>query len=86
MKKLMMKYLMVNCKEATFLMAKKEEGMLSLTERWKLAMHTSMCSYCKKFEKQATKIGIESKHVHADDNLPAFAKEKMEKIFKEHSS
>ncbi len=86
MKKLMMKYFMVNCSEATFLMAKKEEGRLSFMERLKLSMHTSMCSFCKKFEKQATKIGIESKHVHADDNLPAFAKEKMEKMFKEHSS
>jgi len=81
----MMKYLMVNCKEATLLMAKKEEGKLSLIERWELSMHTSMCSYCKKFEKQISKIGIESKHVHADDDLPAFAKGKIDKMFKEHS-
>ena len=77
---------MVNCKEATLLMAKKEEGKLSLIGRWKLSMHTFMCSYCKKFEKQISKIGIESKYVQANQNLPAFAKGKMEKMFKEHSS
>lgn len=82
----MMKYLMVNCKEATFLMAKKEEGLLSLTEKWKLAMHTSMCAYCKEFERQASRIGKESKHIHAQEELPAVAKEKMERMFKDHSS
>lgn len=82
----MMKYLMVNCKEATFLMAKKEEGKLTLMEKMKLSMHTSMCSFCKKFEKQTSKIGKESRHVHAEENLPLFAKEKIERMLEEHSS
>jgi len=86
MKKILMKYLMVNCKEATFLMAKKEEGRLTFIEKMKLSMHTSMCSFCKKFEKQTAKIAIESKHVHAEDNLPAYSKDKIEKMFEEYSS
>ncbi len=86
MKKLMMKYFMVNCKEATFLMAKKEEGKLGLIDNMKLSVHTSMCSLCKKFEKQTTHIGNESRHVHAADNLPAIAKDKIEKILGEYSS
>ncbi|MBT9484483.1 hypothetical protein [Sediminibacterium sp.] len=86
MKKIMMKYLMVNCKEATFLMAKKEEGKLSVMEGIKLAMHTSMCSFCKKFEKQTSQIGKESRHVHAENSLPDFAKDKIEKMLKNHSS
>ncbi|MBN8718414.1 MAG: hypothetical protein J0H85_03155 [Sediminibacterium magnilacihabitans] len=84
MKKFMMKYLMVNCKEATFLMAKKEEGKLTFIEKMKLSMHTSMCSFCKKFEKQTSKIGIESKHVHAEDNLSGFTKERIERMLDEH--
>lgn len=86
MKKFMMKYLMVNCKEATFLMAKKEEGKLSLIGRIKLSIHTSMCSLCRKFEKQTGRIGKESKHVHAEDSLPVFAKERIERMLEEHSS
>ena len=82
----MMKYLMINCREATLLMAKKEEGKLSFMESLKLSMHTSMCSLCKKFEKQTTKIAKESRHVHAEDNLPAYSKDKIEKMFEEYSS
>jgi anti-sigma factor ChrR (cupin superfamily) len=77
---------MVNCKEATFLMAKKEEGKLGIVENMKLSMHTSMCSFCRKFEKQAKHIGKESRHVHAADDLPTLAKEKIEKILGEYSS
>lgn len=86
MKKFMMKYLMINCKEATFLMAKKEEGKLSFIGKMKLSIHTSMCSLCKKFEKQTTRIGKESKHIHAEDNLPIFTKERIERMIEEHSS
>lgn len=82
----MMKYLMVNCKEATFLMAKKEEGRLTFIEKMKLSMHTSMCSFCKKFEKQTSKIGIESRHVHAEDNLPVYTKDRIKKMIEDHSS
>jgi hypothetical protein len=86
MKRFMMKYLMINCKEATFLMAKKEEGKLSFAERMKLSVHTSMCSLCRKFEKQTSRIGKESRHVHAEDNLPVYSKDKIEKMFEEYSA
>lgn len=81
----MMKYLMINCKEATFLMAKKEDGKLSFAEKVKLSVHTSMCSFCKKFERQTSEIGKESRHVHAEDHLPFSAKERIERILEEHS-
>lgn len=83
MKKLMMKYFMATCEEATFLMAKKEEGKLSLTEKMKLSMHTSMCSFCRKFEKQTMWIGSESKQVQAEDNLPLITKERIERMLDE---
>ena len=86
MKKFLMKYFMVNCKEATYLMAKKEEGRLSFMERLKLSMHTSICSFCKKFEWQATKIEAESKYIHAEQHLPDFTKEKIEQLINEFGS
>ncbi|MDP3666998.1 MAG: hypothetical protein Q8R50_09990 [Sediminibacterium sp.] len=84
MKKLMMRYFMVNCKEATYLMGKKEEGKLSIVERVKLSMHTSMCVFCKKFEKQTNKIAEESIHIRADEDLPLQAKEKIQQMIEEH--
>ncbi len=67
-------------------MAKKEEGKLSFAESIKLYIHTSMCSLCKKFEKQFSEIAKQSKHIHAEDNLPMFAKERIERMLEEHQS
>ncbi len=77
MQKFMMKYLMINCKEATFLMSKKEEGKLSLIEKFKLSIHTRMCTICKKFEQQTAAISIESKHIKAEEKLPLFSRENI---------
>ena len=81
MRKFMMKYLMANCLEATMLMAKKEEGKISFREKLSLMMHTSMCSLCRRFQKQTAVIGSEAKHVHAEgDQLSVSTREKIEKI------
>lgn len=79
----MMRYLMISCKDATMLTAKNEEGKLSLGERMKLGMHTSMCSLCKKFEKQAHSIAIESKEVMADVELSEPVKQRIQKMLSE---
>lgn len=86
MKKILIKYLMISCKEATFLMAKKEEGKLTLVERLKLSVHTSMCSICKNFEEQTAHIAKESRHVLADESLSEEAKENIEKTLEDKSS
>lgn len=81
-----MKYLMINCREATYLTAKKEEGKLSFGKRMKLFIHISLCPMCKKFEKQTSKIAKESIHIHAEEDLPVLSKEKIKRIVQEHSS
>lgn len=83
MKKFMMKYLMLNCSEATMLMAKKEEDKLSLKGRIQLAMHVSMCSLCRKFEKQSHLIGDESKHVHSEEKLSSDVKGRIMRMIEE---
>ena len=85
MKRFMMKYGMVNCKEATLLMAKEEEGKLSFTEKLQLLMHTSMCSFCIKFALQIKQISKESRHVHAEENMSATANDRINKMIDEHS-
>jgi len=69
MRKFMMKYLMVNGKQATFLRAEKEEGRLSLLEKLKLRVHTAMCAFCREFEKQMSGISRESRHIASEDLL-----------------
>lgn len=79
----MMKYLMLNCSEATMLMAKREEGKISLKDRVQLYLHTSMCAFCRKFDKQSLLIGKECRHVHTDEKLSVNAKEKFEQLIRE---
>lgn len=57
-----MKSLMISCKKASFLIAKKEERKLTLGERMHLAMHLSMCEFCKAFEKQSSYISKQAKY------------------------
>ncbi len=83
MKKLMMKFLMISCNEATLLMAKKEEGKLSLMARIKLSWHTSMCVLCKKFEKQSLEIAKEARHVMAEEEMPFFTREKIGRLLEQ---
>lgn len=52
MKKLM-HILFLSCIKATELIEKKFNFELSLTEKLKLKMHTSMCNACKLYEKQS---------------------------------
>lgn len=83
MKRFMMKYLMVNCKDATYLMGLKEEGKLPLIGRLKLTMHTSMCSLCKRFEQQSTIIKQEAAQLHSHESMPERIEAKLEKIIQE---
>lgn len=43
---------MINCKETTILVVKKEAGLLSARERLRLAIHLMICKYCRWFSRQ----------------------------------
>ena len=77
---------MISCKDATMLTAKKEEGKISFSERLKLGMHSSMCILCKKFEKQAHTIAMESKEVMADAELSETSKQRIQGILSDFVS
>ena len=75
---------MLNCRDATLLMAKKEEGILSFPKPIKLSIHTYMCSFCRNFELQAFRISKESRHAHSEDKLSSVARERIKKIMENH--
>lgn len=52
---------MMNCKEATLLIIKKQEGKLSIGDKIKLRFHVMMCKFCKLFEKDVQLI---DGHIH----------------------
>ncbi len=45
-----------NCKQATFLIEKKQVGTLTLREKLELKIHLAGCSVCRVFEQQSIAI------------------------------
>lgn len=54
----------ITCKKATYLVSKKEEHRLTLSEWAKLQLHLAICSYCKQFQKQTKIIGENATLAH----------------------
>ncbi len=76
---------MISCKEATYLISKKEEGKITMVERLKLSFHLMMCRFCKMFEKQNNFIAHHTRQMedvlspHDDGTLPDSIKEKIKR-------
>lgn len=71
------RFMNMSCKEATMLIARKEESKLSFLDRVGLSLHLSMCTLCRRFERQSVHIAKESRHVHSEEELSAEAKLKI---------
>lgn len=57
LRKEMLRKLIFSCKNASALLEKQEHFKLGKVERVKLAMHKSVCSACRKFEKKNKEFG-----------------------------
>ncbi len=61
----MMHYIMLSCPKATALIDKRTLGKLNTIEKMQLAMHTSVCKYCKLYTKQSALIDqLLNKHIN----------------------
>ena len=79
----MLKWLMISCKEATYLVSKKEENKLTWLLKIKLRAHLAICSMCRRFEQQSGLIGRMAGKIHIHATLPPESKEKMQKILQD---
>jgi hypothetical protein len=85
MKIYLFKKTVLNCKQATLLSLKKEEGKISFGENIKLIYHLLYCKYCKRFIKQSSIINHlgetinESLFSHPTNILPAESKENIQR-------
>ncbi len=80
----MMKFFMINCNEATYLLAIQEENKLSFGKKMKLLMYTSMCKFCHLFKKQIKEIAKEAKEVRSAELLPQTSKIRLQQLIDEH--
>ena len=55
---------MISCKKATDYISRREEGKLSLQQRWQLWQHLAVCTFCKLFSKQNKIISKSAPHLH----------------------
>ena len=78
-----------NCKQATFLIEKKQIGSITLLEKMKLKLHLAGCSVCRIFEKQSITINRMVKELfnvsnHTERKLDdRFKKDMQERIERE---
>jgi hypothetical protein len=81
-----LKKIRYNCKEATFLIEKKQVAGLTLREKIKLKIHLYGCSVCRVFQRQsiiinrAVKVLFHSSHSSAklDDRFKKDLQERIE--------
>ena len=67
----------ISCTQATFLMSKKEEHVLTLGETLHLYIHLLVCEFCRRFKKQTNIITKESGRMTSNETLTAEEKQKM---------
>lgn len=68
----------LSCKQATFLMSKKEEGKISLKERIQLRLHLSLCDFCTRFKQQTGFFTKKAFHIHEHLDTPMSDQKKEE--------
>ncbi|MEO7444802.1 MAG: hypothetical protein ABIT96_11575 [Ferruginibacter sp.] len=67
---------MLNCKEATLLVIKKEQGKLGLMNRLSLSFHLFLCKYCRWFSRQSSLIN----HLAKENTPSSLSKEEQREI------
>jgi hypothetical protein len=67
----------IPCTQATFLMSKREEHVLTFGETIHLYIHLLVCEFCRRFLKQITLIAKAAKHATSNDSLTSEEKQRM---------
>jgi len=79
-----LKNIIYNCKAATLMSLKKEDGVITAKERFGLFIHLLFCDACKQFVKQSAIINqlmhqfANSLSAHPPHKLSAESKEKLQ--------
>ena len=80
MKRNLITYLLLSCKEATMMTAKREEGKLGRIANTQLSVHLALCKFCKRFNKASKIISSESKNIESKALLSNGAKDKIKEL------
>jgi hypothetical protein len=67
-----LKEITYNCRQATFLIEKKQYGGITIKEHLQLKYHLAGCSVCRIYQKQSEYIGLILQKAMADFNRSHF--------------
>lgn len=73
----LMQTMMGSCKQATYDISRKEEGVLGLPRQARLWLHLRFCEYCRKFEKQSSAVKNATKSITGTGSLSSESKQKL---------
>ena len=68
----------IPCKQATYLIVKREERSLTLKEIYQLIVHLIVCVFCRRFLEQSRLISKGARRLTFADTLSAEEKRKMQ--------
>jgi hypothetical protein len=75
----------ITCKQATEYILKKEEGRLTLRQRYHLWRHLAVCTFCRLFQKQNKLINASFRQHGTHDHLDEEFKESVIKAMNDGS-
>jgi len=79
----MKRFFNITCKQATYLLSKKEEGRLTWIEKWRLSAHLGICSFCRLFEIQTNFITHNVAHQQVDASMADTKKQEIAEQLKQ---
>lgn len=86
MKKYLLHKMLLTCKEATFLVEKREAGKISFREKIQLKAHLWICNACKNYEKQSKIIEKMLNKIFQKKEAETLSKEFKQKIIEKMKS
>jgi len=68
----------IPCTQATYLISKREERALTLSERIQLFVHLIICEFCRRFLEQTKIISKEARRLVSEESLTEEEKRKIQ--------
>jgi predicted anti-sigma-YlaC factor YlaD len=72
----------IPCRQATFLITKREGHALTLRERFQLYVHLAICKFCRRFSEQTKLIAKAARRLTPGESLSEDEKRKMQEALK----
>jgi hypothetical protein len=74
----------IPCTEATFLISKRQETVLTMRERFNLVVHLFLCKFCRRFFEQTKLVLMTMASLSSGESLTRAEKQKLQESLRLH--